>query len=333
MRVNVYRVMKAVYHMLDPSNEPSSTVDEVKDIATLEYAVSQENAGLPDISSLVIHLRLFTQTDTRFDVVLGDTRIEDKVENTRISLPVELIPVLIDISGFVLSFGCGCKWSLICCASCLIASCQSVSCRGSSEPPLALCAFHSENILCLPCLEEQGFKRKLENCPSCERWYCPIDLTSCIGHPVTTPLFPHAMNFCSQSPRIHPPKRGSCYGCKLPGWRHCASRSCWSRYDMVCPECTSGGITCVCQNVWACDVCTKHGSRIFIRCPSCDRSFCNSCDYIDRCAQWLRATLCFDCVEETSDTDDGVVEMFATLAGTCRNCGMTSWESCDRCTI
>jgi hypothetical protein len=115
MRVNVYRVMKAVYHMLDPLNEPSSIVDEVKHIATLEYAVSQENAGLPDISSLVIHLRLFTQTDTRFDVVLRDTRIEDKVENTCVSLPVELILVSMNISGFVreflaISFGCGCKW-------------------------------------------------------------------------------------------------------------------------------------------------------------------------------------------------------------------------------
>jgi hypothetical protein len=102
MRMNIYRVMKAVYHMLDPSNEP--TVDEVKHIATLEYAVSQENAGPPDISSLVIHLRLFTQTDTRFDVVLRDTRIEDKVENTCISLPAELTLVLMDISGFARKF-------------------------------------------------------------------------------------------------------------------------------------------------------------------------------------------------------------------------------------
>jgi hypothetical protein len=244
-----------------------------------------------------------------------------------------------------------CTFKFIWCASCQVVPCQSVSYRGSSEPPLARCAIHSENILCLPCLEEPGSKRKLENCPSCERWYCPMDLTSCIGHLVTIPLvsrssieqFLHAMTFCSQSPRIHPPKRGSCYGCKLPGWRHCAGRSCWSRYDMVCPECTSGGITCVCQNVWACDVCAKHDSRIFIRCPSYDRLFCNSCHYIDLCSQYLRATLCFDCAEEASDTDDGVVEMFATLAGTCRNCGRSecnrcapiqaSWESCDEYTI
>jgi hypothetical protein len=96
--------MKAVYHMLDPSNEPISTLDEVNHIATLEYAVSQEKIGPPDISSLVIRLRLSTQTDTRFDVVLRDMQIEDKVESTRVSLPSELTPVLMDISGFVREF-------------------------------------------------------------------------------------------------------------------------------------------------------------------------------------------------------------------------------------
>lgn len=104
MRMHTYRVMKAVYHMLDPSNEPISTVDEVNNIATLEYAVSQEKTGPPEISSLVIHLRLSTQTDTRFDVMLRDMQIEDKVENTRVSLPGELTPLLTDISAFIREF-------------------------------------------------------------------------------------------------------------------------------------------------------------------------------------------------------------------------------------
>lgn len=104
MRINVYRVMKVVYHVLDPSNEPSSTIDEVKHIATLEYAVSQEKEGPPEISSLIIHLRLSAQTDTRFDVVLHDMQIEDKVENTCISLPGELASTLMDISRFVREF-------------------------------------------------------------------------------------------------------------------------------------------------------------------------------------------------------------------------------------
>lgn len=99
MRMHIYRVMKAVYHTLDPSNEPISTVDEVNHIATLEYAVSQEKTGPPEILSLVIHLRLSTQTDTCFDVVLRDMQIEDKVENACVSLPGELTPVLMDISA------------------------------------------------------------------------------------------------------------------------------------------------------------------------------------------------------------------------------------------
>jgi hypothetical protein len=102
--MHIYRVMKAVYHLLDPSNEPISTVDEVTHIATLEYAVSQEKTGPPEISSLVIHLRLSTQTDTRFDVVLQDMQMEDKVEKACVSLPGELTPVLMDISAFVRSF-------------------------------------------------------------------------------------------------------------------------------------------------------------------------------------------------------------------------------------
>jgi hypothetical protein len=148
MRVNVYRVMKAVYHMLDPSNEPSSTVDEVKHIATLEYAVSQENAGLPDISSPAIHLRLFTQTDTRFDVVLRDTRIEDKVENTRISLPVELIPILMDISGFVREFVLkwpACGWGPD--SDCIFGS---IWLQMQVEVGVDLCSFTISSVLEIP---------------------------------------------------------------------------------------------------------------------------------------------------------------------------------------
>jgi hypothetical protein len=39
----------------------------------------------------------------------------------------------------------------------------------------------------------------------------------------------------------------SCYGYKLPGWRTYTGSSRWSRYNMVCPECTSGG-TFFCSN-------------------------------------------------------------------------------------
>ncbi|KAG1789988.1 uncharacterized protein HD556DRAFT_1538005, partial [Suillus plorans] len=350
MRINVYRVMKAVYHILDPSNEPSSTIDEVKHIATLEYAVSQEKEGPPEISSLIIHLRLSAQTETRFDVVLHDSdmQIKDKVQNTCISLPGELAPVLMDISWFVREFvirRSAIKWKpasdcsfgrrvwdqmqeekyrqLVSqqgttggrntCQSCKVVSRRSVNCRESSEPPIVWCAKHLDNELCLPCLEEQGSKRELEKCPACKSWCCPKDISECIGHPVTIPSvsrassfdhFRHVMTIYSQSAKVHPLKHGSCGQCKLLGWRRCPGRLCWSSHSLICPECTSGGITCACRKVWACDVCAEHDSSIFIRCPRCDRPFCTSCTYIDRCRRCTRATLCYDCAEETSDVDD-----------------------------
>ncbi|KAG1848295.1 hypothetical protein DFJ58DRAFT_472057 [Suillus subalutaceus] len=400
MRMNIYWVMKAVYHMLDPSNEPSSTTDEVKHIATLEYTVSQENAGSPDVSSLVIHLRLSTETDTHFDVMLRDMQIEDKVENVCVSLPGELTPVLMDISEFVREFvlrrsaikrepgasDCSfggwiwqkmqaekyrqrvsqqevvgvkktgrcplCRHGLIDCKSCHVASCRSLGCHGSSKPPLARCAEHPKNTLCSPCLEEQGSKRELEKCPGCKSWCCATDINSCIGHPVAIPLVPcsstehllHVMTTYSQSARVHPPKGGSCNQCEQPGWRRCRGNGCWSGDDVICPECASGGTTCMCQKVWACDICAEHDSSIFIRCPRCDRPFCTSCTYIDQCKQCFRVTLCYDCVEEASDaddTDDGVVETFAKLTGTCESCGVRvcnrcapiepSWLSCSEC--
>ncbi|KAG2120515.1 uncharacterized protein F5147DRAFT_2275 [Suillus discolor] len=415
MWMNVYRVMKAVYHVLDTSNEPSSTIDEVKHIATLEYALSQEKEGPPEISSLVIHLRLSSQTDARFDVALHDSdmQIKDKVQNTCISLPGELAPVLMDISWFVrefvirrsatiewtpdwdCSFGRRMIWdqmqkekyhqrvsqqetaggtdtSRIGCSSCPIGrckncrvlSCRSANCCESSEPPIVWCARHENNVLCLPCLEEQGSKRELEKCPACKSWCCSKDIRKCIGHPINIPsvsrasclnYLQHMMTIFSQPAKVHPPKYRSCGQCKLLGWRRCPGRLCWSKRNAICPECTSGGITCACQKVWACDVCAEHDSSIFIRCPRCDRPFCTSCTYIDRCRRCSRATLCYDCAEETSDVDecakeasdvcdcaketlyvddstedeyDGVVEKFATLSGTCGSCGE---KVCSRC--
>lgn len=145
------------------------------------------------------------------------------------------------------------------------------------------------------------------------------------------------MTTCSQSASVHPPKGGSCSQCKQPGWRKCRGNRCWSKGNVICPECTSGGTTCMCQKVWACDICAERDSRIFIRCPRCDRPFCTSCTYIDQCKRCLRVTLCYDCVEEASDADDpedaddaddGVVETFAKLTGTCESCGV---RVCDRC--
>lgn len=241
-----------------------------------------------------------------------------------------------------------CSSSLLHCKSCQVASSISLHCRGSSEPPLVQCVSHrSKNTLCFPCLEEQGSKRELETCPGCKSWCSATDIGSCIGHSSAIPSVPRASSLeqylqlittCAQSASVHPPKRGSCRRCKLPGWRRCQGSVCWSMGKMICRECARNGIRCACRNVWACDICAEHDSNVFIRCTRCDRPFCSSCIYIDRCKRCSRATLCYDsaekapdaddCADDASNADDGVVEMFAKLTGRCESCG---GRVCNHC--
>jgi hypothetical protein len=108
MRLNIFRVMKTVYHMLDSPNEPSA-VDEGKHIATLGYAVSQENPGPPDLSSLVIHFRLSTQVATHFVIAFSDLQIIDMVQNVCIPIPCELTSVVADIYEFVVARSTSCR--------------------------------------------------------------------------------------------------------------------------------------------------------------------------------------------------------------------------------
>jgi len=108
MRMNIFRVMRTVYHILDSPNEPSA-VDEGKHIATLGYAVSQEMPGPPDLSSLVIHLRLSTQIVTHFIVAFCDMQIVDTVQNMYIPIPCELTSVMADIYEFVAARSTSCR--------------------------------------------------------------------------------------------------------------------------------------------------------------------------------------------------------------------------------
>ncbi|KAG2105423.1 hypothetical protein BD769DRAFT_156790 [Suillus cothurnatus] len=389
MRMNIFRVMRTVYRILDSPNEPSA-VDEGKHIATLGYAVSQEMPGPPDLSSLVIHLRLSTQIVTHFIVAFCDMQIVDTVQNMCIPIPCELMPVMADIYEFVAARSTSCRglnpveecdlackiWkqlqaekyhkrllqqeivsdidiaclrpgsprcsicdsNLIHCNSCQVASCESDDCPGSSEPPLAQCGRHKKEVLCFPCLEEQECKAELEKCPGCGSWCCTRDMSSCSGHPIDirlTPGSPGSKFILSdlivtyaQSARVHPPKRGSCMECELPGWRSCNSTLCWSQ--TICPECASGGMTCLCQEVWACDPCAEHIPGIFIRCPRCNRPFCCSCSYIDECQECHRTNLCYDCAEEESDVDDGEMVEFPKFVASCGSCQA---KVCDRCVL
>lgn len=191
-----------------------------------------------------------------------------------------------------------------------------------------------------PCLEEQGpnVNRCLEKCGGCESWCCMDDIFECSGRPVRIPSIPRIPGSKSVHPnvsavyknsaRAHPPKRGSSVNCNLPGWKTCDNPRCWSR--AVCPECASSGTMCLCQEAWECDLCAEH-DRVMMRCPRCDRPFCPSCCYIDKCFRCERESLCDDCVEEASDADDKALEgMPVTLIASCGNCGA---KACKRCVL
>lgn len=87
------------------------------------------------------------------------------------------------------------------------------------------------------------------------------DMSLRSGHPIgiqpipvlagSKSIIPDLIVTYARSARVHPPKRGSCMRCGLPGWRGCNNTLCWSQ--TICAECASGGVTCLCQGVWACD--------------------------------------------------------------------------------
>jgi hypothetical protein len=101
--MKIFRIMKMVYHMLDPPNEPSA-ITEVDHIATLGYAVVlQKKPEPPILSSVIIHFRLSTESVTRFALLLHDMQIEDKVYDMRIPVPGELASDMMDIYDFVIA--------------------------------------------------------------------------------------------------------------------------------------------------------------------------------------------------------------------------------------
>lgn len=231
-----------------------------------------------------------------------------------------------------------CDSSIIHCNSCQAASCESRDCRGYSDPPFARCVRHKTEVLCFPCLQGQGSKQELEKCRGCNSWCCAIDISSCTGRPLSLPHMPRVprnkfiapglIAAYAESARAHPPKRGSCTECKLPGWRSCRNKLCWSH--SICPECTSGGLTCMCGEVWACDLCAEYDPSVFIRCPRCRRLFCYSCRYIDDCVLCNGSNLCHDCAEEVSETDDKELEEIpGKLVVSCGSCEVKVCNLCE----
>src|SRR6267154_2645345 len=101
MRFKIFRIMKTIYRMLDPQNEPSS-VNEGKHIATFGYAISQKSGPgpsglrLPVPSSEVIHFRLSTQSVTRFALLFVSMQIEDTVRDALVPVPGEITADMMD---------------------------------------------------------------------------------------------------------------------------------------------------------------------------------------------------------------------------------------------
>ncbi|KAG1739845.1 uncharacterized protein EDB91DRAFT_1082228 [Suillus paluster] len=190
---------------------------------------------------------------------------------------------------------------------------------------------------------------ELDKCPGCKSWCCTIDMSSCRGHPVSIPAIPHPpyskvildvdvdlLIACAQSTRVHLPKRGSCMACKLPGWRRCQGRCCfWSDNAVICPECTSGGMTCVPER--------KCGHATFTRsmteassspvCAAAGRSapltpiFINASGVAVRLSATtalkkgqMRTTVSKKCRMKNAD-DRNLETMFAKFAATCDGCG------------
>jgi len=215
--------------------------------------------------------------------------------------------------------------------TCQVASCGSGGCRGYSQPPLAQCVRHQQ-ILCIPCLEDHG--PRLEKCGGCESWCCTRDIFECSGRPVgISPIprvpgreiiSPDAFDIYNDAARAHPPRRDSCINCHMPGWQNCDNPRCWS--PAICPECASGGVECLCGELWACNLCANHDD-VVMRCPRCDRPFCPSCYYIGRCVGCEGESLCFDCAEEASDVDDGALKPVILVA----SCGVCKEKVCDHC--
>ncbi|KAG1728149.1 uncharacterized protein EDB91DRAFT_865479 [Suillus paluster] len=97
--MKLFRVMKTIYRLLDPQNEPSR-VHEGKHIAIFGYADSEEMSESSVLSSL---FHISTQTSPRFALLSRDMQIEDRVQNLHIPVPLELVPVVTNICNFALA--------------------------------------------------------------------------------------------------------------------------------------------------------------------------------------------------------------------------------------
>ncbi|KAG0697121.1 hypothetical protein DFH29DRAFT_164478 [Suillus ampliporus] len=287
MLMKIFRVMKTTYALLDPQNEPRS-VNAGKHIATFGCAGSE----------VFIHFGLSTETSTRFAIVLRDMQIEDKVQNLRILVPLELVPTVADIRDFVLAR----------LQTTLEIFCNETECELARQvwEPVQVQKYHAH-------LLDRGVIESIDSpdlprCDLCRSWlyYCG----------------------CCRIARCP----FSCDG--YPPWRKCAIGPCIFYFDGNCAECAVGGATqCVCQALWGCDDCTPETPDDVSRCRRCDRSFCKDCSYIDVCFHCRSSSLCHDCSEEASENARDVKEIFLCKKCTLRHCDQCTTSRTTSCAI
>jgi hypothetical protein len=99
MIVKLFRIMKTIYGLLDPQNEPSG-IHEGKHTASFGYEDSEETRESSVLSSLFIHFGLSSQTSPRFAIISPSMQIEDLTQGSRIPVPPELVPSVKDICDF-----------------------------------------------------------------------------------------------------------------------------------------------------------------------------------------------------------------------------------------
>ncbi|KAG0694222.1 hypothetical protein DFH29DRAFT_960977 [Suillus ampliporus] len=285
--LKLFRVMKTIYKLLDPQNEPSS-VHEGNHTATFGYTDSEAMSESSMLSSLFMHFRLSTQTSPRFALVSRDMQIEDMAQNLRIPVPLELVPVVTDICDFALARSqiSGDKdkpeWDLACQVW------KRVQIQKYHERLLRSGLI--ENIDSLDDPTCDLCQSELRQCRTCHIAMCPSYL--CID---------------------------SLAGMDL---RWCDGGPCW--YKDICIECANAsGTTCMCGDSWTCDLCTKKGSRAFFRCTRCNRPFCDECSYyIDSCGYCRVSNHCRDCAEEASENvvKETFVDLVYNNGINCRPC-------------
>lgn len=324
MIVKLFRIMKTVYGLLDPQNEPSG-IHEGKHTATFGYEDSEETSESSVLSSLFIHFGLSSQTSPRFAVLLPSMQIEDLTQGSRIPIPPELIPTVTDIRDFAVArsqftpdpndpeydvyeseyeidepesyYPAGQVWervqmqvraNSVCRPICFDANCWHQK-------------FHE--LLLNVGLIESTVPRHSHRCDLCRS-----DLLQC--------------KVCLKV--MCPARNCVAFPLSCMRWRPCAAgHRCW--YSDICIDCVVGGTTCLCEETWMCDPCTEKGG-FFLRCLRCDRPFCGECSYLVGCRGCRASNLCHDCAEEAPENE--AKEKYVELVGPCTKCNSPVCKPC-----